>query len=128
MIVDFNQGMRKVIPLLDEHSIGKSITSVLNGNQRLRGIIDLKQDSDFNCSLNGDMVPYHIGFSPVFNQNNLSIGHIITFTDVTERVLMLEKLKQLASLDGLTQLLNGHNACWKYCKGTHSGRRSIGVL
>jgi diguanylate cyclase (GGDEF)-like protein len=106
LIVDYNRGMRKFLPMLDEHSIGKSITSVLNGNQLLRGIIDLKQDSDFNCSINGDMVHYHIGFSPVFNKNNLSIGQIITFADVTERVLMLEKMKQLASLDGLTQILN----------------------
>ncbi|WP_342605568.1 histidine kinase N-terminal 7TM domain-containing protein [Peribacillus sp. FSL E2-0159] len=106
LIVDYNHGMRKVIPMLDEHSIGKSITSVLNGNHHLREIIDLKQDSDFNCSLNGNMVHYHIGFSPVFNKSNLPIGQIITFADVTERVLMLEKLKQLASLDGLTQILN----------------------
>lgn len=106
LIVDYNRGMRKFLPMLDEHSIGKSITSVLNGNQLLRGIIDLKKDSDFNCSINGDMVHYHIGFSPVFNKNNLSIGQIITFADVTERVLMLEKMKQLASLDGLTQILN----------------------
>ncbi|MFS0598773.1 histidine kinase N-terminal 7TM domain-containing protein [Peribacillus frigoritolerans] len=106
LIVDYNHGMRKVIPLLDEHTIGKSITSVLNGNHHLREIINLKQDSDFTCSINGDMVHYHIGFSPVFNKSNLPIGQIITFADVTERVLMLEKLKQLASLDGLTQILN----------------------
>ncbi|MFF2857498.1 histidine kinase N-terminal 7TM domain-containing protein [Peribacillus sp. NPDC058002] len=106
LIVDYNHGMRKVIPMLDEHSIGKSITSLLNGNHHLREIIDLKQDSDFNCSLNGNMVHYHIGFSPVLNKSNLPIGQIITFANVTDRVLMLEKLKQLASLDGLTQILN----------------------
>ncbi|WHY99989.1 histidine kinase N-terminal 7TM domain-containing diguanylate cyclase [Peribacillus simplex] len=106
LIVDYNHGMRKVIPMLDEHSIGKSITSLLNGNHHLREIIDLKQDSDFTCSLNGKMVHYHIGFSPVLNKSNMPIGQIITFANVTERVLMLEKLKQLASLDGLTQILN----------------------
>lgn len=106
LIVDYNHGMPEVIPLLDEHTIGKSITSVLNGNHHLGETIDLKQDSDFTCSINGDMVHYHIGFSPVFNKSNLPIGQIITFADVTERVLMLEKLKQLASLDGLTQILN----------------------
>ncbi|MFF2498449.1 histidine kinase N-terminal 7TM domain-containing protein [Peribacillus sp. NPDC058075] len=104
LIVDYNHGMHKVMPMLDEHSIGKSMTSVLNGNQHLWGIIDLKQDMDFNCSIKG--VHYRIGFSPVFNKNNLPIGQIITFADVTERVLMLEKMKQLASLDGLTQILN----------------------
>lgn len=106
LIVDYNHGMPEVIPLLDEHTIGKSITSVLNGNHHLGETIDLKQDSDFTCSINGDMVHYHIGFSPVFSKSNLPIGQIITFADVTERVLMLEKLKQLASLDGLTQILN----------------------
>ncbi len=64
LIVDYNHGMPEVIPLLDEHTIGKSITSVLNGNHHLGETIDLKQDSDFTCSINGDMVHYHIGFSP----------------------------------------------------------------
>jgi diguanylate cyclase (GGDEF)-like protein len=98
-IVDFNDMVRKIIPTL---AIGKPILDVLGFNRKLADIISLEQECDFESELSH----FHIRFSPVFHKNESEIGKIISFVDVTERVILQEKLKELASVDGLTQVYN----------------------
>jgi diguanylate cyclase (GGDEF)-like protein len=106
VIVDFNNAIQKIIPMLNTKTIGKTIVDVLAGKVQLADIISQEQECDYELYLNGDNLHFHIRFSPVLNKNNLQVGKIITFFDVTERVNMQEKLKQLASIDGLTQVFN----------------------
>jgi diguanylate cyclase (GGDEF)-like protein/PAS domain S-box-containing protein len=106
VIVDFNNAMQKIIPMLTTKTIGKTIVEVLAGKVQLADIISQEQECDYELCLNGDNLHFHIRFSPVLNKNNFQVGKIITFVDVTERVNMQEKLKQLASIDGLTQVFN----------------------
>lgn len=105
-IVDYNNAMLDVIPMLNKLDIGKSIADVFDVNQQLVKIIGEKQECDYELCQDGEIRHFHIRFSTVRNKNNLQIGQIITFVDVTERVYLQEKLKQLASMDGLTQVFN----------------------
>ncbi|MFJ8246244.1 histidine kinase N-terminal 7TM domain-containing protein [Peribacillus asahii] len=106
VIVDYNHAMLNALPILNNHVIGKALLDVLNGDKQLVDIIYHKQEGDYELCLDGKMIHYHIRFSPVRNKNNLPIGQIITFVDVTERVYMQKELQQLASMDGLTQVFN----------------------
>ncbi|MFC0271872.1 diguanylate cyclase [Metabacillus herbersteinensis] len=105
-IVDYNHSVLNVIPKLSTHVIGKSIEDVLAGKEQLAKIISEQQECDYELSMGGAMIHYHIRFSSLRNKNGSHKGQIITFVDVTERVYMQEKLKQLASIDGLTQVFN----------------------
>lgn len=106
LIVDYNQAMRNVIPDIDNGVIGKPIEKVLHGNPSLLEIIKQGKKGDYEMYLNGETSHFSIQFSSVRHSNNILIGQIITFVDMTERVLLQEKLKHLASTDGLTQLYN----------------------
>jgi diguanylate cyclase (GGDEF)-like protein/PAS domain S-box-containing protein len=105
-IVDFNTAMLEVIPQLKKLSIGKSINEILNENQTLAEIIKNGKECDYELSQNGEIAHFHIRFSLVHNKKSQYLGQIISFVNVTERVKMQKQLKQLASLDGLTQVFN----------------------
>ena len=105
VIVDYNETMLTLFPKLNKHAIGKSIRNVLRSNPKLIDIINHAKECDYKISLYGENAYFHIRFSPVHNNKKFYIGRIITFANVTERVHIQEELKQLASMDGLTNVL-----------------------
>lgn len=106
IIVDYNNALLDAIPILNSHVIGKSIVDVVGRNGQLAEIILLEKECDYELSQDGEIAYYHIRFSTVKNKYNYDIGKIITFVNVTERVNLQERLKDLASIDGLTQVYN----------------------
>jgi len=103
VIVDFNHAMLEVIPNLNSQVIGKSIVDAYG---QLADIVRHEEELDYELCLDEEKIYYRIRFSTVRNKNNKIIGKIITFVNVTERVLLQEQLKNLASMDGLTGLHN----------------------
>lgn len=106
LIVDYNHAMRKIIPSLSTHSIGKSIVDILGEDQQLSDILCHHSKSDYEFTIDGERRHYEIMFSPVHGKTNQLAGQIINFIDITERVNMQEKLQHLAIMDGLTQVFN----------------------
>ena len=106
VIVDFNKAALLVIPSLNLHHIGKSIADVLAENLELKRNLDEEIDCDYTNLVEERASHFRINFTEVTNKNGIPVGKIITFINVTEKVQMEAKLKQLASLDGLTQVLN----------------------
>lgn len=106
IIVDYNQAMMDVIPTLNPQYIGKTIVDVAGGKGQLAEIFLYEKECDYEMCIDGGKTFYHIRFSDVVNKNKSGIGKIITFVDVTERVELQQKLKTLASVDGLTQVYN----------------------
>ncbi|RQW76052.1 diguanylate cyclase [Lysinibacillus composti] len=105
-IVDYNKSIQKVMPMLNTFSLGKPIGMVLNEDEKLRELIILGMDCDYECVKGTQIAHYQVRFSQVVNGNGTNIGTIITFVNITERVELQEKLKQLASYDGLTKIYN----------------------
>ncbi|WP_306418538.1 sensor domain-containing diguanylate cyclase [Bacillus sp. AFS076308] len=101
VIVDFNHAMLDLLPNLNSQVIGKPI---VDGYGQLADIIRHEEELDYELCLDEEKTYYHIRFSSVRNKNNKIIGKIITFVNVTERVLLQEQLKNLASMDGLTEV------------------------
>lgn len=106
VIVDYNKAVLNVIPTMSSHHIGKPVDEVLIQNPLLAEMLEEEQECDYTSSLESGVTHFRINFSKVENKSGLHVGKIVTFVDVTEKVRMEEKLKQLASLDGLTQLYN----------------------
>ncbi|MBP2242753.1 diguanylate cyclase (GGDEF)-like protein [Cytobacillus eiseniae] len=106
IIVDYNHVMHTIIPILNTQTIGKPIEQVFDGNPRLLERISNGKACDHQMIIAGEKRYYHIRFSPVQNKNGLHIGKIISFVNITERMQIQEKLEHLASMDGLTKVLN----------------------
>lgn len=106
VIVDYNKAILNVIPTMGPHYIGKPITEVLIQNPLLTEKLIEEQECDYTSFLEVEATHFRINFSKVVNKSGLHVGKIITFVNITEKVRMEEKLRQLASLDGLTQLFN----------------------
>lgn len=105
-IIDFNQAVLQALPMLKSRDIGRLIADILGTEQQLAEIIGDARECDYKMHRDEKITYFHISFSPVQNKKKLHIGMVITFANVTERVEMQEKLKQLASMDGLTKVLN----------------------
>ena len=106
VVVDFNKAILNAIPNMITHHIGKPIAEVLSKNPILREKLDEEMECDYTNTIEGRATHFRISFSEVMNKSGLQVGKIITFVNVTEKVQMEEKLKQLASMDGLTQIFN----------------------
>ncbi|MGF2616416.1 diguanylate cyclase [Rossellomorea vietnamensis] len=104
-VLDYNKAMLKVIPELNQLAVGKAIHKVLQDSELSRLICQGKE-CDYECTKNGTVEHYQVRFSPVFHKNKEVIGSIITFMNISERVLLQDKLKRLASYDGLTNVYN----------------------
>ena len=106
MIVDFNKAMLTITPTLNSSHIGKPMKDIFRENPILIEKLIREKECDYTNNIDAKTVHFRISFSDVTNRRGQKIGKIISFINVTEKVMMEEKLKQLASLDGLTQVLN----------------------
>ncbi|GKU82163.1 histidine kinase N-terminal 7TM domain-containing protein [Niallia sp. NCCP-28] len=105
-VVDYNHVAKKIVPTLKSKMIGYRLDEILEKNSLLLEIIQQEKEQDYKWSIDQKTGHYHISYSPVYNKMDKLIGKVITFSDVTERVEMQEKLQKLASIDGLTQVYN----------------------
>lgn len=106
VIVDYNSAIIPVLPSFGSHAIGKAVRDILHDHPLLLDIIFEKQEGDYQLKINDVKNYFYVKFSPVITKQNNLIGKIITLVNVTERVNMEQKLKVLASIDGLTKIYN----------------------
>lgn len=107
VILDYNQAMTLIIPTLTMSFIGKPLRLVVSGNKRLDEVIVHGEDCDYEMIKDGRGSHFQVQFSNVTDRNNTRIvAKIISFVDITEKIQLQEKLKELASIDGLTQVFN----------------------
>lgn len=105
-VLDYNHAMKDVLPMLNKQGIGKQIQDVLYEHNQLLALINNGESFDYEMLMDRQTIHYNIRFSPVLNKNGMTVGRILTFTNITERMYLLKKLKRLASIDGLTQIYN----------------------
>lgn len=106
VILDYNYAILPIIPTLNSYVIGKSLNEVLLDNQKLKEIIEKGADCDYEWQQGNDKVYHQVQFSLVLDKRLRIIGKIVSFVNITEKIEMQEKLKQIASIDGLTQVYN----------------------
>ncbi|WP_449538904.1 histidine kinase N-terminal 7TM domain-containing protein [Ferdinandcohnia sp. Marseille-Q9671] len=106
LVVDYNKAILSVIPKLHSLAIGKPLQTILVDNKQLADLILLGKECDYECGRDTEKVYYQVRFSPVTKKSGPIVGKIITFVNITERVVLQKKLRQLANYDGLTQIYN----------------------
>lgn len=113
LIVDYNKAALNIIPTINASSIGKNIDGLLANNKILADLFSKREECDYEYS--GDFPHSHvqIRFTPIVTGHNNVLGTIVTFADITESIRMQEKLRQLASYDGLTQFTIARFLCSK---------------
>jgi PAS domain-containing protein len=105
-IVDYNQKMMSIIPALSKCSVGTSVLQIVGDNVNLLCIMKERKDCDYKVIQENKEEYFHVRFSTIQNQQGFQVGFIVTFSNITERVVLQKKLQHLASIDGLTGVLN----------------------
>ncbi|MGD7044380.1 histidine kinase N-terminal 7TM domain-containing protein [Jeotgalibacillus proteolyticus] len=105
VLMDFNETMKQMLPVLKSKKIGSRIEDVLRNNPSLLAVLTKGKECEERVLLHNQWIHVQIRFSPLWNKTKV-IGQIITFADITDRVHIQEKLQYLASTDGLTKLFN----------------------
>ncbi|MEK3992729.1 histidine kinase N-terminal 7TM domain-containing diguanylate cyclase [Robertmurraya sp. FSL R5-0851] len=107
VILDYNHAMMVIMPALTSSIIGMPLKSVITGNEQLDEIIGQGEDCDYEILKDGERIHFQVQFSHIEVQKNTSRGaKIISFVNITEKIELQEKLKEFASIDGLTQVFN----------------------
>lgn len=127
-IVDYNKAILPVIPTLRPSSIGKDIENVLGSNEKLADILRSGEDCDYECSVGTENLYFQVRFSSVTKKNGHKVGEIISFVDITERVILQKELRQLAIYDGLTQIFNRTHFMEESTKQFHSLKSRGGIV
>ncbi|MEJ8305674.1 histidine kinase N-terminal 7TM domain-containing diguanylate cyclase [Saccharibacillus sacchari] len=104
-VVDYNPAMLRLVPELSKSSIGRGASEVLASHPTIAECVRLGSEHDLKLDT---VHPFyvHARFAPIRDRDSRRSGRIVTFIDITERVVLEEKLKKLASTDGLTGLFN----------------------
>ncbi|WP_211748038.1 histidine kinase N-terminal 7TM domain-containing protein [Paenibacillus sp. Marseille-Q4541] len=106
MVVDYNHAMLGIVPTLNRKVIGKKASDVFSQYPELIEVIEAGKEQDQKFLLHGVYSYFHIQFAPIRNKQRQQVGTILSFSNITERVLMQKKLKKLADTDSLTGMLN----------------------
>lgn len=87
IIVDFNQATSKAIGMPREKLYGKSITSILGDSPDLFRKVDENQyiELDRALKVNDEYRYFNIRVSKLNNPENLLIGHLVIWRDITDR-------------------------------------------
>ncbi|WP_306010460.1 histidine kinase N-terminal 7TM domain-containing protein [Bacillus sp. MMSF_3328] len=105
-ILDYNSAMVPIMPFLKPSVIGKPFKEAFSGFRILEEIIENGMDCDYEWIRDGKKIHHQVQMSDVEDKNGHQIGRIISFVNITEKILIQEQLKELASIDGLTQVYN----------------------
>jgi diguanylate cyclase (GGDEF)-like protein len=107
-IVDFNPAARRIFGELDRSSAGRPMAEVLAGRPEILGLLGPKarEEADLCAGTGEGARHYRVRLSAVLNRWKTPMGKVLIVSDVTERVLMMERLRTLAATDDLTGAAN----------------------
>ena len=107
-IVDFNLSAQRILQSLSLNNIGHSVETVLKDYPTI--LMQLSSDTyeqiETNLTQGGESHYYNFRFSPIMSRRNILIGKTVVINNITEQVLLLAKLRMLATTDYLTNIFN----------------------
>lgn len=107
-LADYNVAAGQLLPVLNPDAMGKDMAEVLGGSTDLLERIREGSDVDTEVTLKRDGVDHHysLEISPVRDGRGRTAGRTVMLHDITERRALFERMRELASLDGLTGIFN----------------------
>ncbi|MDX9898596.1 MAG: histidine kinase N-terminal 7TM domain-containing protein [Spirochaetia bacterium] len=108
MLIDYNKAARAIFPLLDEPGAPPSLTTLSKSHP---GILELVRDKKPSDTLSivsegGEALSFETQCSQLVHGNLRWKATLILLRDISERVMLYERLKDLASRDTLTGVAN----------------------
>lgn len=105
-IADFNPAAHDILPELSADAIGKPIDEIVSHPEFITKILLDIFEFEIKTMTGEEESHFHSRVSPIANRRGIVIGKTIVLRDITERVLLLEKLHSLAMIDETTQIYN----------------------
>jgi len=111
-LVDYNYAAERIIPALCPAHLGYSLDKLQaadsSGCSLLARLSPAELGSGQRIRLERDGTPsyYEVYISPVLNRGGRTVGRMLSLLDVTEAAAGEERLRYLATHDGLTQALS----------------------
>lgn len=103
-IIDFNPSAASIYSVLRENVIGKDVRGVLG---EYKGLIhSILNNVESQCDLKQPKGNYSVNTVKISEPNDREVGYIVTLTDITKYMDIMEELKHLASRDALTGIFN----------------------
>ena len=105
-IADFNLSAQSLFHRLDRHKIGHPLKTALPALLISPPVLNDNLHREIIIKKNDIPLAFHTSFAPILSRNKKTIGHILTFYDITEQKKLLSTLKNLATTDELTRIYN----------------------
>ncbi len=107
-VVDYNHTAQNIINNLSPARIGCSAQEVLKAYPNLLDQIFSDPDNQVELQIYRGDKRYYYNFRiwPIIDRRNLLLGKTIVLIDITEQVMLLEKLRTMATIDSLTGVFN----------------------
>lgn len=106
IIIDYNPSAAVIFPVLKDNSMGKNIQMIFDKNDKLVESIFNSMEIQYESDQDHGNNYYSIKTIKFFGPQNLVLGFIVTITDITKYVNIMDKLNYFASRDGLTGVYN----------------------
>jgi diguanylate cyclase (GGDEF)-like protein/PAS domain S-box-containing protein len=112
LLVDYNRAAAEMIQGLDTSSIGKPLSRLFlpAGKEAAAYVMNadplLQEKRELEWKQGSETLYYQLRSSPVLKRDGQRAGRMVMLIDVTERTLLQEKLRQLATIDSLTGIYN----------------------
>ncbi|MFS0725545.1 diguanylate cyclase [Paenibacillus sp. 1P07SE] len=111
-IGDFNRSASRLLPGLGDTAVGQSVAilTIPEIEQAMLAPDDpsrpAAQEIRMALHVQDQLRHYQVRISPLPDRSGQPIGHTVVFMDVTEQILLHNKLQHMATTDGLTGLYN----------------------
>lgn len=105
-LADFNPAAGAILPELSKDAIGKPINRAVSHQEFAKQLAAGCSEFEIQIIMENEKQYYQSRISPIVNRRGILIGKTIIISNVTDRVLLLEKLNNLAMIDEATQLYN----------------------
>ncbi|WP_249901191.1 histidine kinase N-terminal 7TM domain-containing protein [Paenibacillus sp. PK3_47] len=112
MLVDYNRAATQMLQGLDASAVGRPLAQLFlhAGKEAVDYVMNvdpqISEERELAWNKDGEVCYYQVRSSPVQKKDGHLAGRMIMLIDVTERVLLQEKLLQLATIDSLTGIYN----------------------
>ncbi|MEN6412319.1 MAG: diguanylate cyclase [Veillonellales bacterium] len=106
-LLDYNPAARDIFPELSDASIGKTVYRVIQNETFNHQVLSDVIEFEIKLSLKNAAAQYFQSrISNVTDRKGQMVGKTIVLNNITEKVILLEKLNKLATIDELTQIYN----------------------
>jgi diguanylate cyclase (GGDEF)-like protein len=107
-IIDFNLSLKRMLPEIRKNSLGLDAVAVLSGYPVL--LDQIRESStepvELRVSTATETIYYRAKLAPLVDSRGMQVGKVVTLHDYSHVKSLVQKLEELAQIDGLTGVYN----------------------